>query len=130
MDEETDHEAAVDAWMQGAAQGRSVGEALDAFELAFGRLWARAHVTLGDVTLGDAGLSCSALRERSSELPLDELSAGLRFVLLELLTVLGSLTAEILSPALHAELRLTTRARETPAEAPTPDRKGREDEEP
>jgi hypothetical protein len=51
-----------------------------------------------------AGIGTQALRERADSLRADELLAGLRFVLIEFLTVLGNLTAEILTRALHAEL--------------------------
>jgi hypothetical protein len=99
---------------------------VDAFERVFGALWQRSHVTLGEVTLTaivdrvlhtatesfrfldavevDAtGLSCEALRAQTT-LSIDELAAAIELVLVQFLTVLGNLTAEILSPALHAEL--------------------------
>jgi hypothetical protein len=38
-----------------------------------------------------------------------ELREAIRFVLVELLTVLGNLTAEILTPALHAEISRVAR---------------------
>ena len=90
-------------------------------------MWLRAHQTLGDVTLTaitdrvlyvaaeqhslisalrieTSGLRCQELYERAPSLRPDQLEAGVRFVLVEFLTVLGNLTAEILTPALHAEL--------------------------
>lgn len=122
-----DHGARVDAWLEqvrAAPPGRGLAPA---FEAAFARVWERARQTLGDVTLyaiidrvlyvaaerhpvcaGLAlavdGLRVDAFRERARTAPEAELAAGIRFVLVEFLTVLGSLTAEILSPALHAEL--------------------------
>lgn len=100
---------------------------LDVFEQGFGVLWWRAHRPLGDVTLvaivdrvlftgverfpflaalyiATDGIRWDALRKRMDELNPRELAAGLRFVMVELLTVLGNLTAEILTPALHSEL--------------------------
>lgn len=98
-----------------------------AFEAAFVALWARAHQTLGDVTLtaivdrvlyvtaerhpacsglelGGTGVRWEAFRERAKSLPEAELVEGVRFALLEFLSVLGALTGEVLTPPLHAEL--------------------------
>ncbi len=119
-----DHVAAVDAWI---ARAGPAGPGLHAFERAFNALWARAVVTLGEVTLGAiadrvlyvAAERCAPLAKlrvetdgiRVADLlgPHAEdsdpaLAEGCRAVLIELLTVIGNLTAEILSPALHAEL--------------------------
>lgn len=126
MVDEYDHGARVDAWLEQvrAAPGRGLAPA---FEAAFTRVWERARQTLGDVTLyavvdrvlyvaaerhpvcaglalAADGLRVDAFREHARTAPEAELAAGVRFVLVEFLTVLGSLTAEILSPALHAEL--------------------------
>jgi hypothetical protein len=120
------HHAVVAAWFRRAAKGHSVESLLEAFEGAFAALWRRAHPTLGEVTLtaivervlhiaaeefpvlaslsvGAAGLSCQELRSRAG-LPYEQVSQGIRFALVEFLAVLGDLTAEILTPPLHAEL--------------------------
>ena len=103
---------------------------VDAFEHVFAALWRRSLLTLGEVTLTaivdrvlhtaketfsflevleiDAtGLSCQALRAHEA-LDADQLSAAIELVLVQFLTVLGNLTAEILSPALHAELEASS----------------------
>jgi len=121
-----EHQIAVTAWLQRVAQGRSVESLIQAFEDTFAALWKRSHLTLGEVTLmaiaervihtateqypllasleiGGSGLTCQGLRSQVG-LPHDQVSAALRFVLVEFLTVLGNLTAQILTPALHAEL--------------------------
>ena len=87
-------------------------------------LWQRSQLTLGDVTLtaivdrvlhlageqfpalGSVALSEAGLSWREPPAGADpaRLAEGIRFVLVEFLTVLGNLTAEILTPALHAEL--------------------------
>ena len=126
MGDEFGHDACVGAW-QRAAKGLSSERLLEAFEHAFAVLWRRAYRPLGDVTLvaiadrvlvtaaerfpalaglkiAATGLHCQALRERLRDIHDDELTAGLRFVLVEFLTVLGNLTAQVLTPALHAEL--------------------------
>jgi hypothetical protein len=127
MADESDHGAQVDAWLERARAAQPGHGLAPAFEAAFTRIWERARQPLGDVTLhaivdrvlyvaaeqhplcaglsiGDEGLSADAFRERAQRASDAELEAGVRFVLVEFLTVLGSLTAEILSPALHAEL--------------------------
>jgi len=127
MADESDHRACVDAWIERGAKGLPPDRLLLAFEWAFAALWQRAHQTLGDVTLTAivdrvihvsaerypvlsslkleaVGLRCGDLHHRASSLDGDQLVQGVRFVLVEFLTVLGNLTAEILTPALHAEL--------------------------
>ena len=116
----------MNAWYARVARGRSVAALIQAFEAAFDALWQRSHLTLGEVTLsaivervlhtateqfpilgsvevGPSGLRCEGLRSQPG-LTHDELSAAIRFVLVEFLTVLGNLTAQILTPALHTEL--------------------------
>jgi len=125
MDDEHRHGTCVDAWMERATKGLSPERLVHAFEQAFGALWKRALRTLGPVTLaaivdrvlstaaerfplfagleiGATGVDCRELRERAGSQ--HDLADGIRFVLVEYLTVLGSLTAEVLTPALHAEL--------------------------
>ena len=122
----SDHHLAVAAWFQRAAQGRSVESLIEACEAAFAALWQRSHLTLGEVTLtaivdrvlhtaqeqfpflasvevDGAGLRCYPLRSQAG-LREDDVSTAIRFLLMEFLTVLGNLTAEILTSALHAEL--------------------------
>jgi hypothetical protein len=134
---EPQHVAAVDAWLEWAAGRAASSSALLAlFADAFRALWARVHPTLGDVTLTaivervlhNAGEACPLLAPlrvdptgaiRADDIALDggdaergDLRDGVRFVLVELLTVLGSLTAEILTPDLHRELANQTRGAE------------------
>lgn len=127
MVDENDHSACVNAWMDRAAKGLPPERQIAAFELGFTAMWLRAHRTLGDVTLTAiadrvlhsaaekfptfsglkveaTGLQCKELRERAAGVQRDQLAEGIRFVLTEFLTVLGNLTAEVLTPALHAEL--------------------------
>jgi hypothetical protein len=120
-----DHDACVDGWLADASAPTHAAR-VEAFEVATAALWARARVTLGDVTLTaifdrvlivtaqqfpsfaplrldpSGRVDASALRERPVERA--ELEGGIRFALVELLTVIGNLTADILTPALHAEL--------------------------
>lgn len=121
----SEHETAVTAWLDRAARGTK-DEIIDAFERGFAALWRRSHVTLGEVTLtaivervlhtasaeypalasivvDESGLRCEGLRT-VADLRGDQVRLALQFVLVEFLTVLGELTAEILTPALHDEL--------------------------
>ena len=127
MLDENDHCARVDAWMERATKEAPPERLFDAFESAFGALWRRARVTLGDVTLTaildrvlytaaerfpslsslemDAtGLRSEKFRQGAGSLQRDQLGEGICFILVEFLRVLGNLTAEVLTPALHAEL--------------------------
>ena len=128
MLETHDHTTCVQAWMSRAFEASPrAGGLTPAFEAAFAAMWRRAHRTLGPVTLTaivdrvlcvtseryptfpalkvDAtGLLCGELHRSVGRLPTDQLTEGVRFVLVEFLTVLGNLTGEILTPALHAEL--------------------------
>jgi len=127
MADDSAHGACVDAWFERTAQGLPVEQLVAAFEAAFTALWGRAHQTLGDVTLsaiidrvlyiaaerhpvtsvlelGATGVRWDAFRQRAAALPAEQLALGMRFVLLEFLSVLGKLTGEVLSAPLHAAL--------------------------
>ena len=140
MGDENDHDACVDAWMQRAVRGMPPDRLLLAFEEAFAAMWRRAYVTLGDVTLtaivdrvlraaserypivaalqvDETGLRCDGLRQRAvgTSRHGDKLEEAVRFVVSEFLTVLGNLTDEILTPALHDELSSVAPAMGSPA---------------
>ena len=128
MVDDGEHAACVDTWLDEAARGLTPPALRRLFEAAFGAVWMRTMTTLGQVTLtaiGERVLYTAAERfpvlasfqvvpTRGIELrgaegqgpPAEaELRGGMRFLLVELLTVLGTLTAEILTPELHAQLR-------------------------
>ena len=122
--EREDHGELVDAWMARVGAGLPAEGLITLFEEAFALLWSRAHDTLGDVTLTaildrvlcsvvDEHPALAGLRADANGLhcdPLDDylerepVAQGVRFVLVEFLSVLGSLTDDILTPALHAQL--------------------------
>lgn len=131
MIDEHDHGACVRAWMENVAKGLPAERLVQSFEQGFAALWRRAHRTLGDVTLTaivdrvlytaaeqfpflsslqiePTGLRCQELQAAAGRLSLKSLSEGIQFVLVEFLVVLGNLTAEVLTPALHAELSQAT----------------------
>jgi len=126
--DEADHSALVDAWLDGAA-GLEPAQLVAIFERALSALWRRAEVTLGEVTLtaivdrvlytaaethpvlstlklDKAGVCFDEFREAGAQQV--DLTEAVHLVLVEFLTVLGHLTDEILSPALHAELAKIT----------------------
>lgn len=127
MRDDNEHAGCVDAWFERGAKGLPGEQLAAAFEAAFTALWGRAHQTLGDVTLGAivdrvlyvaaeqhpvtsglvldlTGVRFDAFRQQAASLPVGPLAEGVRFVLVEFLTVLGKLTGEVLSAPLHAEL--------------------------
>lgn len=122
-----DARASVELWIQATARGLPVDRLLPAFQQAFDALWRRANLTLGDVTLmaivdrvlhnaaerfpelaaltvEPAGIRTQALQERADGLRAEVLLEAFRFVLEEFVTVLGNLTADVLTAALSAEL--------------------------
>jgi hypothetical protein len=138
---ENEHSACVNAWLERAARGLPPERLLQIFEQGFAALWRRAHQTLGDVTLtaivdrvlytaaerfpllaglkiNANGIHCEEIRAGAGSLHHDELAQGIRFVLIEFLTVLGNLTAEILTPALHLELSKVALENTAPAMLP------------
>lgn len=130
MSDDTDHRKRVSSWM-GQAAGISSDQLAQLFEQAIGALWRRAYFTLGDLTLAaivdrllynatqkfplfgslelDAnGINCVKFRERANSLSERELAKAIQFLLVELLTVIGNLTAGVLTPFLYSELSKIT----------------------
>jgi hypothetical protein len=62
------------------------------------------HPVLSALHLRGNGISTHELREMAGSLREDELAEALQCVLVGFLALLGTLTADILTPALHAEL--------------------------
>lgn len=121
------HDAFVATWMERVATGRSRPQLVELLDLAFNALCASARKTLGEVTLAaivdrvlynaaerhpfladvtfeDSTIRCGKLLQQTD--PPDETATkdGLRFAVTEFLTVLGNLTAQILTPTFYAEL--------------------------
>lgn len=122
----TDHFACVEAFLS-SEKREAAGSSLEALDCGFAAIWQRAQVTLGDVTLTAianrvlyetavkhpvlAGLKLEGGRlnsqdvgQRLAEVDREPLAVGVRFALAEFLTLLGTLTGEILTPTLHAAL--------------------------
>lgn len=122
------HAGCVEAWLERVAKDLPPPRLVQLFEVALGVLWSRTETILGSVTLTaiaervlyaaaqrhppfsclvvepGGGIQCRALHEQLGALTEAQLREGVRFVLVEFLTVLGNLTADILSPELHSAL--------------------------
>jgi hypothetical protein len=122
------HSDIVKAWRDGCGGLSSSDELVSLYERALDALWRRAHLSLGEITLmaivdrvlhdgtwkfphlaalkiETSGVQFAAFRlaaQRIDPVLLDEALASL---VVELLRVFGTLTGEILTPGLHAELR-------------------------
>ena len=124
------HSALVTEWMEKIVRPLTPSRMVQTLEDTFAAMWRRAYLTLGEVTLSaivdrilynakerfpilssckvePSGLGTGDLRGRADSLPRDQLWGAMQFVLVEFLTVLGNLTAEILTPAMHATLTAT-----------------------
>jgi len=131
--ERTRHESCVDTWLErSSARGLPREALMDLFEAAVVALWARTSTTLGDVTLtaiadrilhqaaekypafaslsidADGRLAAHGLRSNMDAINHLKLVEGMRSVLVDFLTVVGNLTADLLTADLHAELRSVT----------------------
>jgi hypothetical protein len=125
LPDEAAHVACVEAWLNREGKTLAPAQLVTLFERALSALWQRAEVTLGQVTLtaivdrvlytaSETYPFLSALRVEETGIGFGEfreqgalvtnLPEVVRFVLVEFLTVLGHLTDDILTPALHAEL--------------------------
>jgi hypothetical protein len=144
--DEGQHGTCVDSWLERSAKDLPPPVLWRLFSDAFGVLWTRTETTLGEVTLtaiaervlhsaAEKFPFLSALRGEANGriqfreldvamLSVDavELGRGIRFVLTEFLTVLGNLTAEILTPELHAALSSVALPRRPSGEGTAPDR--------
>jgi hypothetical protein len=120
------HTKYVREWMKHASPA-SPDQLAELFEHAMSALWHRTHSALGDITvaaivdrvlynatekypilgslkLGAKGVDFAQFRENAGSFHDGELREAIQFVLGELLTVVGNLTAEILTAALHSGL--------------------------
>ncbi|MFE8595941.1 hypothetical protein KYC5002_38810 [Archangium violaceum] len=115
------------AWRDGWGSSLSPEALVNVYERALDALWRRAHLSLGEITLmaivdrvlhdgtgkfphlaalkvETSGVQFEGLRLASPGLATALLDESLAFLVVELLRVFGTLTGEILTPGLHAEL--------------------------
>lgn len=133
MRDEGGHAACVDAFLERTAHGLSSDLLLPLLGSAFGAVWTRTKSTLGEVTLtaiaervffnaaekfpafgsltvdSAVGIASDTLGSTGRTADANVTREGVRFVLVEFLTVLGNLTAEVLTPELHAALTKVAR---------------------
>ncbi|HEX7602820.1 MAG TPA: hypothetical protein VF316_14490 [Polyangiaceae bacterium] len=125
------HRAAVAAWMKKAGDGLPPARLVELAERACDALWSRARLSLGDVALaaivdrvlssasekfpllspltaGATAVRFGELRKRAGDVEPRALAEGIEYLVFEFLTVVGHLTAEILTPGLHARLSAVT----------------------
>jgi hypothetical protein len=138
------HREHVDAWLGVGFARLPHDQKVAALERAFSAMWIRARATLGEVTLAAIGervlvqardtypflagvtverdgLRCDPLLREHAEPPTAAMDEAVRRLLVDLLTLLGNLTAEIMTPALHDALDRTPSPK--PKAKPKPERK-------
>lgn len=126
-----DHAEYVAAWMERAAKDASVTSLLLMFEGAWSSLCRRAESAVGQVVLESIselvlsksveqhrflsplklegnGVSSKLISKSAGAMEKRELQEGLCFMLAELLTVIGDLTDQVLTPGLYDELSRIT----------------------
>ena len=120
--------APVEAWVDRVTKTLAPEQLVVAFEQGFAALWRRAESTLGEVTVSaiaervlhdvaeqfpvlaalkveaGAGVQFGELRGKVRPEDAAHLRDGIRATLIQFLTVMGNLTADILTPALHGAL--------------------------
>lgn len=122
------HRETVKAWRDGWGETMSPEALVSIYERTLDALWRRAHMSLGEITLmaivdrvlhdgtgkfphlaalkvETSGVQFGALRLAAQGVDPVLLDESLAFLVVELLRVFGTLTGEILTPGLHAELR-------------------------
>lgn len=128
LPDDNTHAKRVDRWLAKAAKDLPRERQVALFERAVAALWQRAHMTLGEVTLcavtervlhhaaakysflaqlkveRDGVRRFDVLAQSLAGVDDGTLNQSLRFVVIEILSVLGNLTDEIVTPGLHAEL--------------------------
>jgi signal transduction histidine kinase len=140
---ESRHEAVVDAWLARSVDHGSSVDLARLFQAAFSEVWTRTVAILGPLTLGvlaervhhntserysflsdldrrwiddDDAPARERLYQRLVAVPRDTLIEGLRHALVELLTMIGALTAEVLRGELAAGLDAATASCHRPAD--------------
>jgi hypothetical protein len=126
-EESAEHREVVDAVFTRVPPGAEHSQVVDAFDAAMTVVWRRAertrgaithaanagrvlheaskaHPFLADVEEADHGIDLAALRSRADALSRESLESAAKLVLRRFLGVLGNLTADVLTAALHAEL--------------------------
>jgi hypothetical protein len=128
VSEESKHAVRVDGWMERVPERLAPEQLVSAFEQGFTALWRRTEHTLGAVTLsaiihrvlhdvskgfplfailkieGGCRVNFDDLRQRAPSLDARQLREGMRAFFLRFFALIGILTGDTLTPALHAAL--------------------------
>lgn len=133
----SDHDGRVKAWLGRTGKEATAPSLLTDFETAWLALWRRAEGAVGAIALesiaalvqaagverfpflsalelGPTGTSSRVLLNSPDVPDLGKLEEGLTFVLVKFLTVVGALTDETLTPALHTDLIQAADAKPVP----------------
>ena len=135
------HSSEIDAWIKQNSSGLSCEQLLAFFGKAIESTQKRTATILSEVTLTaimdrvlstsqkrfpllsgvqirSSGISVASLMPQAKDLKPEEIEAAFRFLLIELLTLLGHLTAEVLTETLYQELFKVTADRTPPEVRP------------
>jgi hypothetical protein len=126
MSGRTEHDLSLER-LDTCVRGLGGGQLVAVYERVLDALWLRAHRSLGEITmlaivdrvlhnstqlfphlsalkLESSGIGFGELRSAAASIDVGTLEQSLRVVVRDLLTVLGNLTAEVLTPGLHEEV--------------------------
>jgi hypothetical protein len=127
MRQRNNHSRLVDQWASWIFETKSSADIVQIFNSTFSKVWNSAQLTLGSVTLQAVtervmsvtkdefiwlpplhseghGVNFQNFSEDGYPVSRDELIRGLSFLMTELITVLGSITGEVISKKLHSSL--------------------------
>jgi hypothetical protein len=127
FDKDQPHSKQVDIWIKQNTTGLSPDKLLLIFEAAIQAIQKRTAITLSEVTLAaifdrvlymsqkkfpilsvlkfeSNGISFDGLMANAKQLKSHEITEAFRFFLIQFITLLGNLTADILTPFLYQEL--------------------------
>lgn len=125
------HDEVVQIWEEKNSKGLGSQELARLFSAAIRRIEQRSLVTLSSITIrvvvdralhesrekfpilsvvtvDPSGLNCSELISQSQPYTPEQIGEALRYLLIELLNVIGSITADVLTAPLHKELMEVT----------------------
>jgi hypothetical protein len=131
--ETSDHSPVIAALFAARRAEADAERAIDTLDAALGALWRRTERTLGAVllaavadrvirevcgrhsflvgtTVSESGFALNGMRTNTASVAPEQVAAGARLLLVRFLEVLGNLTGDVLTSALHRELvQLTER---------------------
>lgn len=130
-DDNKSHQELVTLWEEQNSKGLRQEQLVQLYGSALAAIEKRCLATLNNVTLevvldrvinlgvdrypilshvisGGAGLNFKGLIQKANQFTNEEIKAGLSYLMVEILTVMGKLTSEVLSESLHKEMMKVT----------------------